>query len=96
MKETLRRIRHSPLYDQAEIINKKLQGHYAYYGVAGNFQSLVKVYEATVKYWRKMLSSRSRKGYVTWEKFHELRTLFPLLRPKISIPYRKLKFYAML
>lgn len=31
--------------------------------------TLYKVYQATDKYWHKMLCSRSRKGYVTWERY---------------------------
>ena len=73
-----------------------LQGHYAYYGMAGNIKSLIKIYKSTEKYWRKMLSSRSRKGKVTWEKFQELKALFPIKRPKLFIPYTDLKVYAML
>jgi group II intron reverse transcriptase/maturase len=96
IQETLRQIRHWSIKDQADKINQMLRGHYNYYGMAGNFKSLYKVYHRTESYWRKMLSSRSRKGYVTWTKFQEIKTLFPLLRPKLSIPYPELKMYAML
>jgi RNA-directed DNA polymerase len=96
IQETLRRIRHWPIQEQVHKINQMLRGHYAYYGVAGNIKSLYKIYHMTEKYWRKMLSSRSRKGYVTWEKFQRMKSLFPLVRPKLSIPFRKLKMYAIL
>src|SRR6516162_4111111 len=39
-----------------------LRGHYAYYGVAGNLRSLVKVYRVVERYWRRMLCSRSWAG----------------------------------
>ncbi|TFJ89945.1 group II intron reverse transcriptase/maturase [Lentibacillus salicampi] len=96
MQETLRYIRHWPIQDQVIKINQKLQGHYNYYGVAGNLESLCRLYNETEKYWRKMLSSRSRKGYVNWEKFQHIKSLFPLVRPKLSIPYGKLKGYVRL
>jgi group II intron reverse transcriptase/maturase len=96
IKETLRQIRHWSIKDQADKINQILRGHYAYYGIAGNIKSLFKVYHRTERYWRKMLSSRSSKGYVTWAKFQRIKSLFPLLRPKLSIPYSQLKMYAML
>lgn len=96
LNETQRDIRHWSIEEQAAKINQILRGHYAYYGVAGNFQSLYKVYHRTESYWRKMLSSRSRKGKVTWDKFQEIKILFPLLRPKLSIPYASLKEYVML
>ncbi|HPZ43746.1 MAG TPA: hypothetical protein PL078_07050 [Bacillota bacterium] len=77
-------------------MNSILRGHYNYYGMAGNMKSLFKIYHRTEQYWRKMLSSRCSKGYVTWEKFQAVKSVFPLLLPKLSIPYRELKAYAML
>jgi hypothetical protein len=50
------------LSDQVDEINVVLRGHYAYYGVAGNLRSLVKVYQAVERYWRGMLRSRSWAG----------------------------------
>lgn len=96
VQETMRKIRHEPIEAQATQINQMLQGHYAYYGVAGNMKWLLKVYQATEKYWRRMLSSRSQKSRVTWEEFLKIKTLFPLSRPKIFIPYNRLKTYVML
>lgn len=96
VQETMRNIRHAPIEVQAAKINQMLQGHYAYYGMAGNMRCLVKVYQASVIYWRRMLSSRSQKSYVSWEQFHELRMKFPLLRPKIFIPYERVRSYALL
>lgn len=96
VQETMRSIRHEPIEVQANKINQMLQGHYAYYGMAGNMRSLIKVYQTSVTYWRRMLSSRSQKSCVTWEKYHQIISLFPLLRPKIFIPYERLKTYAML
>lgn len=96
VQETMRTIRHAPIELQASKINQMLRGHYAYYGMAGNMRCLIKVYQAAVIYWRRMLSSRSQKSYVTWDHFHELRLKFPLMRPKIFIPYDRVKSYAML
>ena len=39
-------------------------GHDAYYGIAGNLRSLLKVHRAVERYWRKMLSRRSWHGAV--------------------------------
>jgi hypothetical protein len=73
-----------------------LRGHYAYYGIAGNFQALLQVHRGVERYWRKMLSSRSRSGGVTWEAFHQIKTRFPLMRPKLHLPYRALQAIAVL
>jgi RNA-directed DNA polymerase len=82
--------------EQAERINQILRGHYNYYGMAGNIKALYRVYEKVKSYWRKMLSSRSQKSYINWDEFQRIRELFPILRPKLSIPYGKLKMYAVL
>src|SRR5262249_17410146 len=42
--QLLQIIRHDPLKEQAEQINQGLRGHYAYYGIAGNVGSLLRVY----------------------------------------------------
>ena len=55
LQELMRRIRHEPISTQVGDINTVLRGHYAYYGVAGNLRSLIKVYRVVERYWRKML-----------------------------------------
>ncbi|HYN24597.1 MAG TPA: reverse transcriptase domain-containing protein [Pyrinomonadaceae bacterium] len=94
--QLLQIIRHEPLKDQAEQINQVLRGHYAYYGVAGNVGSLLGVYRHVERYWREMLSSRSQKGKVRWEVFLAIKRRYPLQRPKLSLPYTRLKQYAVL
>ena len=48
------------------------------------------------RYWHKMLRSRSRKSYITWERFNILKQVFPLQRPKLSVPYMRMKALAVL
>jgi group II intron reverse transcriptase/maturase len=96
LQEEMRRIRHWPVVEQAERINQILRGHYNYYGLAGNVKSLYRVYEKAKCYWRKMLGSRSQKSYIPWARFQEIIERFPLLRPKLSIPWERLKRYAVL
>jgi RNA-directed DNA polymerase len=94
--DLMREIRHWSLKDQAKEINLVLRGHYAYYGIGGNYKSLVKIYNITERYWRRMLSSRSRKNNITWIKFQAIKELFPLQRPKIVLPYNRLQSLAVL
>ena len=94
--QQLRIIRHEPLKEQARQINQLLRGHYAYYGVAGNIGSLQRVYRSVERYWRKMLSSRSQKGQVRWDVFLAIKRTYPLQLPKLSLPYTRLKHYAVL
>ena len=97
LRERMRQIRHFAITDQAQEINLILRGHYAYYGIAGNLRSLLKVYRTVERYWRKMLQSRSRDGKrLTWEIFSKIKERCPLLRPKLRLPYGKLQALAVL
>ncbi|MHC1762531.1 MAG: group II intron maturase-specific domain-containing protein [Negativicutes bacterium] len=92
----IRQNRHAPLKEQCERINQILRGHYNYYGLAGNLKALFQVYERSKLHWRKLLGTRSQKSYVSWEEYQGILSHFPLLRPKLSIPYRDLQMYAVL
>ncbi|WP_247986034.1 hypothetical protein [Bradyrhizobium sp. 186] len=97
LQELMRRIRHYKISDQAGEINIVLRGHYGYYGVAGNLRSLVKVYRAVERYWRKMLCSGSWAGRsLTWDAFNQIKERTPLLTPKLRLPYRELQALAVL
>jgi RNA-directed DNA polymerase len=96
LQDQMRRMRHEPIREQVEHLNQMLRGHYAYYGIAGNFRALQRVHRAVERYWRKMLSSRSWKGQVWWEQFHQIKARFPLLRPKLYLPYAELQAIATL
>jgi group II intron reverse transcriptase/maturase len=96
LTELMREIRHRSLKEQAEAINQILRGHYAYYGLAGNFWSLRKVYCRVARYWYKMLCSRSWRGRFTWEVFNRVLERFPLQRPQLRLTYGQLQSYAVL
>ena len=96
MQDLMRRMRHLPVKEQVVNLNRVLRGHYAYYGVAGNFRALQRVYRAVERNWQRMLGSRSRAGQITWEVFHRIKQRYPLLRPKLFLPYRELQAIAVL
>jgi RNA-directed DNA polymerase len=93
-QDQMRRMRHSPLREQADRLNQILRGHYAYYGMAGNIRALRQVHRAVKHYWRKMLSSRSWRGEVWWKQFQQIEDRFPLLQPKLHFPYGALSALA--
>jgi RNA-directed DNA polymerase len=63
---------------------RKVQGHYAYYGITGNFRALAWFLEAVRAAWRKWLSRRSQRGRLTWQRFGVLsRAIYPLPEPRI-------------
>lgn len=94
--DLMRRMRHLPIQEQMKNLNKVLRGYYAYFGIAGNYMALQRLYRSVERYWKKMLGSRSQKGEITWEMFLNLKQRFELLRPKLVIPYRKLQGLAIL
>jgi hypothetical protein len=53
LQDLMRRMRHLPVLEQVSNVNAVLRGHYAYYGIAGNFRSLQKVHRAVERYWHK-------------------------------------------
>jgi RNA-directed DNA polymerase len=96
LRDLMRRMCHLPIREQVKNLNRVLRGHYAYYGIAGNFRTLQRVYRAVERCWRRMLCRRSRKGAVSWEVFQRIKQRFPLQRPKLLLPYPKLQQLAVL
>ena len=98
LRDLMQRIRHLPIREQVENLNRVLRGNYAYYGIAGNIRALQRtnLSGSFERYWRKMLSSRSRKGNFIWESFGRIKEAFPLLRPRIAISYKELQSIAVL
>lgn len=96
MKETLLRNRHRPLADQRKLINSMMSGHFRYYGIAGNFDSLMRFHRITTRLWLKVLRTRSQKSRLSWAKFNKILESFPILEPKIYITYGELRSMAQL
>jgi group II intron reverse transcriptase/maturase len=96
VSDLMRRMRHLPVKEQVINLNRVLRGHYAYYGIAGNFRALKKVYRNVERCWRKMLGSRNREGQVTWDVFLKIKTCYPLQQPKLVLPYPRLQAIAVL
>jgi RNA-directed DNA polymerase len=80
--------RHVPLKEQYRILGQKLQGHYQYYGLRGNYRSMELLYEHTRRVWHKWLSRRSRESYIPWKKFAKLLEVLPLPTPKTSMLFK--------
>ena len=96
IKALVREMMHYPLKEQTKKINQFLRGHYAYYGLGGNLRALDKIHRHAENSWRKALSKRSQKSYVTWERFSQLKELYPILKPSLKIPYGKMQALAVL
>jgi RNA-directed DNA polymerase len=79
--------RHLPIPAQRDRLAAKLVGHYAYYGITGNFMLLQQYFRQVPKIWRKWLERRSRKKELPWAKFLPILARHPLPRPKIMQRY---------
>ncbi len=72
-----RKYRHKPLNEQYAALNRKLRGHYAYFGITGNAKSLEKIHHTVMRIWHKWLCRRSQKSYIPWDKFNLFLGTFP-------------------
>ena len=79
--------RHSSLQKQQEGLSRRVRGHYAYYGITGNFEALQRFEHHVKGIWRRWLSRRSQRALVTWKRMTEILTRLPLPKPKISQSY---------
>ena len=81
--------RHRPVPEQRETLALKLKGHYAYYGLTSNGQTLQRFYRELTVIWRKWLNRRSQRGNMVWAIFEKLLERYPLLRPKLAHPFHR-------
>jgi RNA-directed DNA polymerase len=79
--------RHDPVDAQQKAINRKLRGHYQYYGRSTNFRSLLEFHQRVQRVWQKWLNRRSRGNLLNWSAYEQLLRRHPLLRPRLSRPW---------
>jgi len=79
-----------PTKEWWQILKAKLRGHFEYYGVSGNYPSLMRYYTLALKLVHKWLNRRSQKRSMSWSKLYNYLTLYPLPQPKI-----KYNFYTL-
>jgi len=79
------RHRHEPVAAQHRALTVRLQGHYNYFGVNGNVQSLEVLACHARRTWHKWLCRRSQKAYIPWERFNDLLRDFPLPKPRVCV-----------
>lgn len=77
-----RQHRHLPVKEQSEALNKQLKGHYAYYGVTGNFRALQRLRQRVERIWHRWLARRSSRP-LPWARMKVILQAFPLARPRI-------------
>jgi len=85
--EWCRKHRHLPIPEQHTHLVAQMRGHYAYYGITGNFQRLSWYAHQAARIWQKWLSRRDRQRRLHWGQFEELRKRYPLPPPRIVHRY---------
>lgn len=84
-KQWLKEHMHESIPETIRKLNKKMIGHYRYYGIYGNFIGLKKFY----KYVRQQLYFTKRRRdqslWLTWKKLGQILKVYPIASPKIYI-----------
>jgi len=78
-----RQWRHKPVAWQRRQLSRRLLGHYAYYGIAGNQRALSNFYRQVEREWRKWLDRRSQRTSMPWKRYKRLLRVHSLPRPRI-------------
>jgi len=83
VKDWLKENIHGKPSDTIELLNKKIVGHYRYYGISGNYQGLLNFYRFVVDAFYKVLTRRSQRAYLSWWRYKSLLRKHPIAMPKI-------------
>ena len=83
LSEWCRKNLHLPLREQHQKLTHKLRGHYGYYGIIGNFYSLLEFREAARGIWRRQLSRRRRSQPMASSRFARLEERYNLPRARV-------------
>ena len=75
---------HDPLANVCKSLNRKLIGHYNYYGINGNWESLVKFYKYVKYTLYKWLNRRDQKGRMRYEHFLRVWKYY-IQEPKVKV-----------
>lgn len=72
------------LGDIWKLLKLKLQGHYNYYGLSGNFEGIQRYYRKVLSLVFKWMNRRSQKRSWNWKTFWEYLEKNPLPEPKLT------------
>jgi hypothetical protein len=72
VKDWCRTNRHRPVPEQHAWLSAALRGHYAYYGITGNYRQLQDYRYQVARIWHKWLERRTRGQPLNWASFYAL------------------------
>lgn len=76
---------HEPILEVGISIRKKIIGHYAYYGINGNYSSLLKYYKYLKYTWYNTLRKRGQKNKIKYLDFLRIWNYLDIPTPKIYV-----------
>lgn len=76
---------HGPILEVGLSIRKKIIGHYAYYGINGNYSSLVKYYKYIKYTWYHTLRKRGQKNKIKYIDFLRIWNYLEIPTPRIYV-----------
>lgn len=79
-----RSTRTTKISDIWKVFASKLRGHYQYYGLSGNFQSIQRYYNQSIKLAYKWMNRRSQKKTWNYGEFNDYLKKYPLPQPKVT------------
>jgi RNA-directed DNA polymerase len=93
IKQQLRDRMHDPVPQTGDWLRSVVQGHFNYYAVPGNLDSLGVFRERVLGYWGRTLRRRSQTHPPTWERIFALAARW-LPSPRVLHPYPVQRFAA--
>jgi hypothetical protein len=82
--EWCKKHKHLKLKEQHEMLCKKVQGHYNYYGIWGNQRGISRFLWEVPKLWFYWLRRRAQRRRLTWKEFDKLLTKHPLPPARVT------------
>jgi RNA-directed DNA polymerase len=93
VKDELRRRRHHPIPEQGRWLGSVVRGHYAYYAVPGNSDSINAFYNQVTRHWFRSLRHRSQRTRLNWTRMRRISARW-LPPPKRMHPFPNARFDA--
>jgi RNA-directed DNA polymerase len=85
IKEWIQSSRHLLVHDFFQGLNRRLRGHYNYYGVRGNSRALYRFFDWAKQCTFKWLNRRGgKRRSFTWGRFTQLLDLIQIAKPRIT------------
>lgn len=78
IRDWCRTNRHLPVPQQQKGLTLKLNGHYRYYGIRGNWQAIDRFRYQAGRVWFKWLNRRSQRRSLNWDEFNAMLKRYPL------------------